>query len=312
MEKIYDSLGFKSRDASSYDTVAMAYHRLVERFSAPVATHLVEVAGVAPGERVLDVATGTGILALAVGRAVGPSGQVLGTDLSDGMLRSARENAVQAGVGEWVRFGKMDAEALESADETFDAVLSLHALRHFPSPLDALREAYRVLRPSGRVVIGVGSSPPVFSRDGLLAAARRLSDFLRKRQGKLLTASDSLEQLVQEYLPDEEQSEHAHWTHGHRDFTASVPKLLQAAGFRGVRTTWTGFGTVIETPEEFWELQATFSSLARKRLEHAAPDLVEALHARYMELCRRVQSSGGELVYRIGTLIVSGERPAGQ
>jgi hypothetical protein len=68
---------------------------------------------------------------------------------------------------------------------------------------------------------------------------------------------------------------------------------------------------VIATPEEFWEIQCTFSSIARKRLAAAPPEKVTSLREQFLERCREVQGRGGRLVYPFGAFFVAAERPEG-
>jgi demethylmenaquinone methyltransferase/2-methoxy-6-polyprenyl-1,4-benzoquinol methylase len=107
-----------------------------------------------PGQRVLDVATGTGKLALLAARAVGPEGEVIGLDASQPMLDRARRAADRAGLRpgsiRWV-FG--DAMALPMADASVDAVTIGFGLRNLPDIDAALAEMVRVLRPGGRVAV---------------------------------------------------------------------------------------------------------------------------------------------------------------
>lgn len=131
---------FKTQDAASYNQVAQSFDRLVTQLSAPVAARLVALAGLAPNNHVLDVGSGTGIVALRAAGTMGPSGRVVGIDLSDGMLEVARQNAREQGLADCVEFRKMDAESLDCQNGSFDAVVSLFALRHFPHPEMALKK----------------------------------------------------------------------------------------------------------------------------------------------------------------------------
>jgi demethylmenaquinone methyltransferase/2-methoxy-6-polyprenyl-1,4-benzoquinol methylase len=109
-----------------------------------------DLAAVGPGDRALDVATGTGDLALELSRRVGPGGEVVGSDFSEGMLEHARRKA--HGVGN-VRFEPANALALPYADGEFAAVTVGFGARNFSDLEQGLREMTRVVRPGGRVVV---------------------------------------------------------------------------------------------------------------------------------------------------------------
>ena len=107
-----------------------------------------------PGERVLDVACGTGLVALAAAGAVGPQGRVVGVDISGRMVEAARQRAGERSVSN-ATFARMDAESLDLPDGAFDVVLCAFGLMYMPDPETALREMHRVLRPDGRVSLAV-------------------------------------------------------------------------------------------------------------------------------------------------------------
>jgi demethylmenaquinone methyltransferase / 2-methoxy-6-polyprenyl-1,4-benzoquinol methylase len=106
-----------------------------------------DLAGVGAGDRVLDVATGTGDLAVELGRRVGPSGEVVGSDFSERMLELARAKAPS------IRFEQANALDLPYEDGTFDAATVGFGARNFSDLPQGLREMARVVRPGGRVVI---------------------------------------------------------------------------------------------------------------------------------------------------------------
>lgn len=110
---------------------------------------VVDVAQIMPGDRVLDVACGTGVLACVAADRVGPRGAVAGLDANTDMLSVARRKNSHV---EW-REGK--AEALPYPDESFDAVVSQFGLMFFDDRQAALREMMRVLRPEGRLAVAV-------------------------------------------------------------------------------------------------------------------------------------------------------------
>ncbi len=139
------------RIAGVYDLMNAAmtaglHHRWRERAA--------DLARVGPGSRVLDVATGTGDLALELARRVSPGGEVLGCDFAEGMLARARAKA-QAAPGAVVRprFEWGDALELPYADDSFDAATVGFGARNFADLAGGLAEMTRVVRPGGRVVV---------------------------------------------------------------------------------------------------------------------------------------------------------------
>jgi demethylmenaquinone methyltransferase / 2-methoxy-6-polyprenyl-1,4-benzoquinol methylase len=132
------------RIAGVYDLMnsvmtAGLHHRWRERAA--------ELARLDPGDRALDVATGTGDLAIALKRRVGATGEVVGSDFSERMLERARVKAPN------VRFETGDALALPYPDDSFDAATVGFGARNFADLGRGLREMARVVRPGGRVVV---------------------------------------------------------------------------------------------------------------------------------------------------------------
>ncbi len=300
---------FKTRDASSYDSVTDEFDRFTDRLSTPLVTRMISLAQPAESHQILDIGTGTGIVALHVAQKIGTKGKVIGVDLSDKMLERAKLKALQAGLNGCVEFRRMDAEALELENCTFDVVLSLFALLHFPNPLSALREMFRVLRRGGRLVLAVGSGPPLLSLAGLLHRVERLPEILLKFQGKQLMAPGFLNALVEKHFPEPDKPEETFLAKEGWNKTRSVPTLVRRAGFADLSSYWEGHQACIETPEEYWDLQRTFSSIARKRLSAAPIEKVNALRGEFLETCRKVLSRGGRLVYPFAAFYVTARRP---
>lgn len=132
------------------ERVADSYEQLlVPALFGEWADRLADAAEIRPGQRVLDVACGTGVLARTVARRVGPTGSVSAIDANPGMLAVARR--VSPGI-DW-REGS--AESLPYDGDTFDAVVSQFALMLFSDPEGALGEMRRVLKPDGHLVAAV-------------------------------------------------------------------------------------------------------------------------------------------------------------
>jgi ubiquinone/menaquinone biosynthesis C-methylase UbiE len=138
----------KRRVTATFENLAPTYDRL--HFLQTVARRLVETTGLHPDGRVLDIATGTGVVALYAAQTVGEGGRVVGIDLSPEMLARAREKASAAGLHQ-VEFQQADAEHLDFPDASFDAVLCSSSLFFMPDMAAALREWRRVLVPGGTV-----------------------------------------------------------------------------------------------------------------------------------------------------------------
>ena len=133
---------------------AETYERyMVPALFAPAAEHLLAVARLQPGERVLDVGTGTGIVARLAAPNVAPTGTVTGLDASSDMLSVARAKALAEGLS--IEWHEGRAEALPYPDQRFDLVLSQFALMFFADRQTALAEMRRVLVPGGRIVLSV-------------------------------------------------------------------------------------------------------------------------------------------------------------
>ena len=126
------------------DLMSLGLHRVWKRFA-------VEHSRVRPGERVLDVAGGTGDLARLFARRVGPGGSVVLTDINRSMLAAGRDRLVDEGL--ILPTAQCDAERLPFGDATFDCVSVAFGLRNMTRKPVALAEMYRVLRPGGRLLV---------------------------------------------------------------------------------------------------------------------------------------------------------------
>jgi ubiquinone/menaquinone biosynthesis C-methylase UbiE len=146
-------------DWRSYDSVADAYLRIHQPRHALAAKDLVELAEVMPGARVLDVGTGTGVVARAAASAAGPGGLVVGIDPSMEMLRTA------APQGGGARYAAARAIDLPFRDGAFDDVFAAFVLSHFTKYDTALFDVMRVLKRGGRLGVATwGAGEDEFER----------------------------------------------------------------------------------------------------------------------------------------------------
>jgi len=165
------------------DVLSLGIHRLWRK-------QAVKRSGVRPGDAVLDCATGTGDLALAFKRAVGPQGRVLGTDFNADMLSFAPAKAKAAGLE--VTFEIADVLKLPYDDRSFDVASIAFGIRNVDDPKTGIAELARVVRVRGRVVVLEFGQPK-----GLFGAAYRpYARFVLPQLGKLLTGNKAAAQIT--------------------------------------------------------------------------------------------------------------------
>ncbi len=141
------------------DLMSGGVHRVWKRFT-------IEVSAVRPGDRVLDIAGGTGDLAMKFSDLVGDEGEVVLADINDSMLRVGRDKLLNSGYGTNVEYVQADAEALPFPEDHFDVVSIAFGLRNVTHKEAALASMLRVLKPGGRLLILEFSKPgnPLLSR----------------------------------------------------------------------------------------------------------------------------------------------------
>ncbi len=159
----------KQNDPTEWTNIAAAYDEVNEPFMGLWAEEAIRVAGLRPTDRVLDVATGPGTLAV---RAAPLVKEVVATDYSEGMLERLRARIEREKLTNVVA-KQMNGQQLELASESFDAAFSVFGLIFFPDRGRGFRELCRVLKPQGRaVVVGWGPVDRMPLIDGLLKGLR--------------------------------------------------------------------------------------------------------------------------------------------
>ena len=137
-----------------WDKATSHYERSWQSQLEPAQSALLALACLGPGVEVLDVACGTGLVALKAAAVIVPGGRIVGTDISEQMVLAARDIAVSRGIAN-AHFERMDAEQSAYGDNSFDVVLCALGLMYVPNPERALCDFHRMLRPGGRAVCAV-------------------------------------------------------------------------------------------------------------------------------------------------------------
>ncbi len=135
------------------DLMTAGIHRLWKRYT-------IEASAVRPGQRILDIAGGTGDLTIQFSRRVGEQGHVLLADINGSMLQMGRDRLIDHGVITNVDFMQADAQCLPFADNSFDCITIAFGLRNVTDKDQALRSMLRVLKPGGRLLVLEFSKPP--------------------------------------------------------------------------------------------------------------------------------------------------------
>jgi len=157
---------------------------LVPSIFGPWAKDLVEIARLQPGERVLDIACGTGVVARTAALILGNSGRIIGLDVSRPMLAVARSAAVAEGLS--IEWQEGSAVKLPLIDAASDVVLCQQGLQFFPDRPAALREMHRVLRSHGRLVLSVWTD--IDRSPGFAVLAEALTHRISAEAGVLMTS----------------------------------------------------------------------------------------------------------------------------
>ena len=137
-----------------WDKASDYYEQFWQEQLEPAQKRLLDMANLQPGERVLDVACGTGLVSFPAAERIGADGELVGTDISDRMVEAARALAAEKNIRN-ATFERMDAEDLRVNEASFDVALCGLGLMYVPDPVQALSAMKRALKPGGRAVSAV-------------------------------------------------------------------------------------------------------------------------------------------------------------
>jgi len=244
----FDAAQYKAALRHEWGVSAAGWKRhwdMWARGAQSVNDRLVELAGICPGHRVLDIATGLGEPALTAARRVGPSGLVVATDLSPALLALAHEEATRLGLRN-VEFREMDAEEPDLTPHAFDAALCRWALMFLPNLIRALTRLRGLLVPGGRFAAAVWGPPEKVPFTSVpMSVIRRVLQLSLPPAGTPGTFSLADEQVL--------------------------ARSFSQAGFAGVAIERHTFTLEYRSIEEFIEERPATSASLRTMLSEASP-----------------------------------------
>jgi ubiquinone/menaquinone biosynthesis C-methylase UbiE len=211
---------------AAYTALAGRWDTVGAHWNQPVAARLVDLAGLAPAMRVLDVGCGAGAATIRAARAVTPGGQVTGIDIAEPMLQRTAQAATAAGLGN-ITVQAADATSPPLAPASFDAVIASLVVYLLPRPAAALGRWRALLHPGGILAFSwvLAEDPawePVFA-------------------------------AVDAFLPEGQQGWNGFWRHRPWTSVTSAEALLPPAGFGVVVTTAEPVTTRYASPAHWWE-----------------------------------------------------------
>ncbi|MEP6600936.1 MAG: methyltransferase domain-containing protein [Nitrospirota bacterium] len=227
---------YKRTEQRAWDSFSRRYTKVALPEFQPYGDRLVQMASLRRGMWVLDVATGPGEPALTAARRVGPRGLVLGIDFSPAMLRTAASRARRSGIRN-AQFRHMDAEHLKLPGMMFERVFCRFGLMLMPDAQKALREAYRVLVPGGRMAVAVWSA-----------------------QSKVNTLGIVREVLVRHHAFTPPPGAPDFFRFGK---AGAIERALKTAGFRNIRSKRMTIEWVFADTNDFWNSMKQGPSLKR-------------------------------------------------
>jgi ubiquinone/menaquinone biosynthesis C-methylase UbiE len=278
----FDARRFKAMERAGFNRIAARYADGAH-LRADLASALLEAAALAPGQRVLDLASGPGLLAGAAARRVAPGGIVLATDIAEAMLvEGARRCGEHADAP---CFAAADAEHLCVADAGMDRVLAGLALFIFPHPERALAEMRRVLAPGGRVALSVWGP--------------------RETVPLIHRAQDTIARV----LPPPKVARPSVFRYGERDVLAAT---LAAAGFDDIDIRPCTFSCHFADAEAYWQAFLDLAGGAAEALGRLPELTQQALRSAVIDdLAHHCCDNGRDgFLLPAHTLVASARRPA--
>jgi ubiquinone/menaquinone biosynthesis C-methylase UbiE len=266
----------QQQTAGIFNRVAGGYDDAALRFFPFAADRLILRLNPVPGAKVLDVATGTGVAALAAVQAVGEKGRVIAVDLAENMLDRLQEKIDKFGIRN-IDLHVMDAAALEFRRGYFDHVICSFGIFFLPDMTAGLREWVRVTKPGGRVL---------FTVFGKQAFQPMMDMFIRRMERYGVNVPDK-----QAPLADPE----------------SCLKLLNDAGLENPEVHAEQLGYHLKDEEQWWEV--VWNSAMRGWVEMIPSDRLDMFRTEHLAEVRTLMNEQG-LWLNVETLFAGGTKPS--
>lgn len=264
---------FRETIKATFNTIADRYDNPSQRYFPYTADYLINLVQPKPGNRVLDLATGTGLVAIAAAQSARPGGHVQAIDIAEGMLNKAIYNVNKYGL-ENVDFHEMDAENLEFKSDYFDLLTCSFGVFFFTDPDTAIKNWLRVLKPRGKLII------TTFAK----SAFKPLTDLFRKNFEEL---GVSYPETNWQRFADPEQ----------------CISFLEEAGYVDVEVTSKQMGHYLSNEQDWWEI--IWNSGMRALVDMLTPEQLAQFRLKHLEEVAALKTETGiwldvEVIFSLG------------
>lgn len=271
-EQAFDPTRFKAEQKKDWNAAAEGWKKwwpTFERAAQHVSDRLVELAGVKPGDVVLDIATGNGEPALTAVRRAAPGGRVIAVDQSPGMLAIARERAAAVGVTN-VEFRESDGESLAVSETSFDAVVCRWGLMFMPDLDGALKGIRARMKPGARLATAVWSTAD--------------------KVPMITLGTETVRKLANLPPPPPNVLDPLRLAN-----TSILQEALEAAGFKDVTIERRPVVFEFDAPERLTQFRREIAAPFRALLERQTPEMCERILAAVTDAARAYAGADGRV-----------------
>ncbi len=270
---------YKAHVSGVFTRASTTYNHVGPPFFSYFGKRLVEFGALPKGSKVLDIACGRGAVLFTVSEAVTESGEVIGIDISEGMIDQARQEIRRRQIANTEVF-VMDAEHLEFTGSRFDYVLCGLCLFFFPDLKSALSECYRVLRPGGFIIA---------------------STFKKQKKGELMQEWQDLYKSFKDRVKDVPKVKTFALNTGRE-----IKRKMLETGFIDVELKGRRGTFYYQDPDEWW--QTAWSHGYRAYLERIPSDYLPEFKVRALEIVRKKATERG-IPYRWNLFFTKAQKP---